>query len=267
MRLIAPLFALALALGLAPLSALAQQPKIVPAQISSDEAPDNAIVRKAMQAGSFQGMAAFEKELNAALDHAPAQYPQIERKGDITTIRLMTGKAGTGASVLAGAVAAQNRTVAIGLNTYPMAALLLGSLANERRDYRRAIAYLDRGLTLQPDNVTLIVERGAAMGLLRQFSDALALYERAEKLDFVTKDINLGDEARLMRAKGFVLIELKRLDEAETAYLAALKLEPNHAQAKAELDYIRKLRGGGPQAEIGLVPGTPPPGAENPPKP
>jgi Flp pilus assembly protein TadD len=264
MRLIAPL--LALALSLAPLSGLAQ-PKIIPAQIASEEAQDHAVVRKAMQAGSFKGMAAFEKDLIAVLDHAPAQYPQMERKGDVTTIRLMMGKAGKGTSILAGAVAAQNRTTAIGLNTYPMAALLLGSLANERRDYRRAIAYLDRGLTLQPDNVTLMIERGAAMGQLRQFSDALALYERAEKLDFVTRDINLGDEARLMRAKGFVLIELKRLDEAEAAYGAALKLEPGHAQATAELDYIRKLRAGGPQAEIGLIPGTPPPQASAPAKP
>jgi Flp pilus assembly protein TadD len=256
---------LALALTILPLSALAQ-PKIVPAEVSAEEAPDLAVIRKARQAGSFQALAALEKDLIAVLDHAPAQYPQIERKGDVPTIRLMT-QAGKGASIFAGAVGDRNGTLAIGLNTYPIAALLLGSLANERGNPRKAIGYLDRGLDLQPDNVTLMIERGAAMAKLKQFAQALALYERAEKLDFVTKDINLGDDARLLRAKGFTLIELKRLDEAEAAYQAALKLEPAHPIATNQLNYITQLRGGGPQRDFDLVPGSPPPGAVGPAKP
>lgn len=256
MRLIAPL--LALALAIAPLPVLAA-PRIVPASLSAQETSDQEIVRKAMKANSFQGLATLEKDLITVLDHAPAQYPQVERTGDVTTIRLMMGRAGKGASILAGAVDARGGTTAIGLNTYAVAAFMLGSLANERRDQRKAIAYLDRGLALQPDNVTLMIERGLGMVVLKQFTDALAFYERAEKLDFVTKDINFGDDARLLRSKGFVLIELKRLDEAQAAYQAALKLEPGHAVATAQLDYISKLRAGGPQAEITLVPGAPPP--------
>lgn len=256
MRAIAALSALALTL--APLPALAE-PRIVPAQLSAQETKDQEVVRKAMKANSFQVLATLEKDLEAALDHAPAQYPQVERSGDVTTIRLMMGRAGKGASILAGAVDARGGTTAIGLNTYALASLMLGSLANERRDHRKAIAALDRGLALQPDNVTLMIERGAAMVVLKQFADALALYQRAEKLDFATKDLNFGDDARLLRGKGFALIELKRLDEAEAAYQAALKLDPGHPVAKAQLDYLRKLRAGGPQAEIGLVPGAPPP--------
>lgn len=268
MRPIVTLLALALTimpLTILPSSAVAQ-PKIIPAEVSAAEAPDLAVIRKARQAGSFQALAALEKELIAVLDHAPAQYPQMERKDDVPTIRLMT-QAGKGASIFAGAVGARNGTLAIGINTYPIAALLLGSLANERSNPRKAIAYLDRGLALQPDNVTLMIERGAAMAKLKQFAQALALYERAEKLDFVTKDINLGDDARLLRAKGFALIELKRLDEAEAVYQAALKLEPAHPVATGQLDYIRQLRGGGPQREFELVPGSPPPGAVAPAKP
>lgn len=255
MRLIASL--LAFALTITPLPTLAE-PRVVPAQLTAQETSDQETVRKAMKANSFQGLATLEKDLIAVLDHAPAQYPQVERNGEVTTIRLMIGRAGKGASILASAVDARGGTTAIGLNTYPLAALMLGSLANERRNYRKATVYLDRGLSLQPDNVTLMIERGAAMVVLKQFTDALALYERAEKLDFATKDINFGDDARLLRGKGFALIELKRLDEAEAAYQASLKLEPGNTVAKAQLDYIGKLRAGGPQAPIGLVPGAPP---------
>ncbi|MBO9543048.1 tetratricopeptide repeat protein [Caulobacter sp.] len=256
MRLIALLFAASLATASLPAPPAAAQ--IAQIQLSAQEAADQAVVRKAQQAGSFTAMAPMEKDLIAVLDHAPAHYPQIERVGDVTNIRF-TGASGPGAGALAGAIQAKGETFAVGMNTYAVAAMMLGSLANERRDPRKAIAYLDRGLALQPGNLVLLAERGMAMVVLRQFSDALALYEKAEKLDFVTKGLNRGAEGRLLRGKGFVLIELKRLDEAEAAYVAALKLEPDHPTAKAELDYIRKQRGGAPQTEIELKNVPPPP--------
>lgn len=256
MRLIAMLSALALAL--APLPVLAANQTITAYQPSGQEAQDQAVVIKAMQAGSLQAIKAFEPELAAVLKHAPAQYPQIEQRGDLTIIRSISGQGGMSGALLMSALnnkSGKSKTTATAFNIYPMAALLLGSLANERRDPRAAIAILDKGLALQPDNLMLITEKGAALGVLKRFSDALDLYQSADKIDFVTKMLDPGGEARLLRGKGFVLIELNRLDEAQAAYEAALKLEPNHAGAKGELDYIRKLRAGGDQRAIGLVPG------------
>jgi tetratricopeptide (TPR) repeat protein len=256
MRLIALL--IAAAVMFAPRPGLAASQTITTFQASGQEAKDQAVVTKVMKSGSLQAAKAFEDELVDVLDHAPAKYPQIERQGDMTIIRSTSGQGGMSGAILMAAINGKDGksgTTATAFNTYPMAALLLGSIANERHDPRKAVAYLDRGLALQPDNLMLVTEKGAALAVLRRFSDALALYEGAEKIDFVTKMLDPGGEARLLRGKGFTLIELKRLDEAEAAYEAALKLEPNHAGARAELDYIRKLRAGGDQRNIDLVTG------------
>lgn len=254
MRWIAAL--LAVALATAPLPVLAANQTVGQLKVSEQETQDQEVLKKAYQAGSLQAAKAFEKDLVTVLSHAPASYPQIERNGDNTIIRSRSGTTALSGALLITALAAKEGkpvSVFTGLNTYPMAALLLGSLANERRDPRAAIAYLDKGLAIQSDNLALITEKGSALVVLKRFSDALDLYERAEKIDFVTKLLEPGGEARLLRGKGFALIELKRLDEAQAAYEAALKLEPNHAGAKAELEYIQKQRKGGPQSDIGLV--------------
>jgi len=253
MRLIAPLFALALMV--APLPVLAAPQNITILQTSGQEARDEAVVRKVMQAGSLKAAASLEGELVSVLAHAPTRYPLIERRSDMTIVRSISDQAGLSGAIMIAALNnkdGKSSTTATSFNTYAMAALLLGSIANERRDPRGAIAYLDKGLALQPDNLMLVTEKGAALTVLQRYADALDLYESAEKLDFISKLLDPGGEARLQRSKGFVLIELKRLDEAEAAYEAALKLEPNHAGAKSELDYIRKLRGGGKQAPVGL---------------
>jgi tetratricopeptide (TPR) repeat protein len=49
-------------------------------------------------------------------------------------------------------------------------------------------------------------------------------------------------EARSLRGMGFALIELGNLDEAEKMFKQSLKLQPGHAGAKNELDYIKEQR-------------------------
>lgn len=248
----------AVALAISPMPVLAANQTIIQLKVSEQEAQDQEVLKKAYQSGSLQAAKAFEKDLTTVLSHAPASYPQIERRDDLTVIRAQSRTAAMSGAILVSALNSREGkagTIATSLNTYPMAALLLGSIANEQRDPRGAIAYLDKGLALQPDNLALITEKGGALVVLKRFSDALDLYERAEKIDFITKLLEPGGEARVLRGKGFALIELKRLDEAQAAYEAALKLEPNHAGAKAELEYIKKQRGGGAQADIGLVTG------------
>jgi tetratricopeptide (TPR) repeat protein len=258
MRLAALLFVAALAT--CPVSAqAASKITIATATLSPQEIQDRDVVRKVLAAGSLKAAAAYEQDLLTVINHAPTTYPMIERTDRMTILRSNSEQEAMSAALMFGLLGSVKDsakiTVAGTYNTYGMAILFLGSIANEGHDPRRAIAYLDKGLAFQPDNLMLITEKGAALVALQRFSDALELYEAAEKIDFVTKNLDPGGEARLLRAKGFALIELNRLDEAKASYEEALKLDPDHAGAKAELDYIGKLRAGDQQQKFVLVPG------------
>ena len=63
----------------------------------------------------------------------------------------------------------------------------------------------------------------------------------------------------MQRGRGFALIELRRLDEAEQSYRDSLVSEPNNPNALRELTYIRQLRAGGPTAPQQLFTRMPPP--------
>ena len=47
-----------------------------------------------------------------------------------------------------------------------------------------------------------------------------------------------------LRKRGFALVELGRLQEARAAYEQALKLKPDDAGARSEIDYIDGLLAG-----------------------
>ena len=84
----------------------------------------------------------------------------------------------------------------------------------------------------------LLVEQGAALGALRRFDAALASYEEALAIPGVDDQTR----AYMMRGRGGVLIDLNRLDEAEASFRDSLKLAPDSAVAKNELQYIANLR-------------------------
>lgn len=257
MRLIAPLF---LAAMLATSTPAAATPQENTSQAASPEAQDRAIVQKVMGSGSLAAARVYEADLKAVLDRAPSSYPLIERTGERMVIRTTGSQAALMASLTA-AVAHEKSgdsgklNVFNEFNTYGMAAFLLGSLAVEARDPAGALPYLNRGLALQPDNLMLVTEKGIALVMMRRFGDALALYEATETVDSVAIAVDPQGKARLLRAKGFALIELNRLKEAEAAYVASLKLEPDHAGAKGELEYIRKLNKGAQPTEIQIKTG------------
>jgi tetratricopeptide (TPR) repeat protein len=69
-----------------------------------------------------------------------------------------------------------------------------------------------------------------------QFSIARGLSE------FSSDEFKKEFEARSLRGMGFTLIELGKLDEAEKMLKLSLKLQPNNAGAKNELDYIKEQR-------------------------
>lgn len=131
---------------------------------------------------------------------------------------------------------------------YPPISLLLGSYYVEIRRLDDAVRVLDAGLALPPavpgvSRATvpaLSSERATALGTAGRWQDALVAWERTLKLP----DLSDRDRARMLRGRGVVLIELKRLNEAELTFRDALRLEPGNAAAENELAYIAALRSG-----------------------
>lgn len=145
-------------------------------------------------------------------------------------------------------------------DAYPTAALMLGAYAVENRRFEEAVTVMDRGLAFQPDSVGLLMERGQALLGLRRPADALGSFEAA--LSSSRMDGGAG-RSRALRSRGVALIDLQRLDEAETSLNASLALDPGNAATLGELQYIRQLRAGATTRPTQVLPNgrrTPQPG-------
>lgn len=208
------------------------------------EAKDAKIVQDVMtafQRGGFAALGSQRSALIAVLDRAPATYPLEEVRGDKVILRYDSGA--EIAAITSGLRGGPSNNIVLSYNTYGMAALMLGSYANEMRDPESAAYYLDRGLALQPGNPFLVGERHVAYILQGRSADSLAMVDAALAAPLFLTDT---DRAHLLRNRGYDLIELGRLDEAEQAYLQSLELEPGHQGALKELNFIKLARQGRP---------------------
>jgi hypothetical protein len=168
------LAALALPVALAASPAAAQPiPGLVLATCetsvdAAQEAADQALVEQIIGELNNGGCAALARRapaLREIMGRAPACYPRIERRSD--QIIVHTSDAGEFmvlSAVLGGDAAqgGQGLPIVMRQNTYPLAAFLLGSDANEARRPEEALAWLDRGLAMQPEDSLLILERVAS---------------------------------------------------------------------------------------------------------
>jgi len=200
----------------------------------------------------YPGIREHRRDLETILKHAPASYPKTDIRGAEVYIRADSREEYMVLAVLGGALAGAARNaegkpagethVFQALNVYPQASLLLGSLANETRDYKEAIKVLDQGLAFQPLNAALTAERNASLMQLKRFAEVLTSVDAvlANALSPPGADVH----ARLLRNKGYALGELNRLDEAEAAYKDSLNLAPNHPTALNELNYLARLKRG-----------------------
>ncbi len=232
---------------------------------STDSAPDTSIVLgaaapagqeaadlevanaalTAMQTSGYRGLRPHLGKLQDALSHAPASYPAIEKQanGDYI-VRAEDMTDGITLSVVAAGLAGEKNgkgNVIQRPNVYPMIAMMLGSNAVEHRDFATAHAWLDRGLALQPDNWSLLAEKAAAYIGQGKWTETLALADKA----LASNDLLLSMHRDVMlRKRGYALVELGRLDEAQKAYEEALAANPDDATSKNELEYIKGLRDG-----------------------
>jgi tetratricopeptide (TPR) repeat protein len=231
---------------LAPVAA-ARAPVVPEPQMPAQQAADEKTVKAVLQVATDHGLAAMKDhlpELRAVLDHAPKSFPAIEVHGPVIILRVDRPDV---AKVLLAAVAGSRghaqSAVFEQYNTYPTAAFLLASYSNEMRRPAEAVAYADRGLAMQPQNSMLISEKAVALYASGRAWDALAMLDNW--LASNSEDTGL-DRARLLRSKGYGLVEIGDLAGAREAYEGSLEIEPDHAGAKTELTYIAKRQAGDP---------------------
>lgn len=207
----------------------------------------------AFGSAGFPAVRAYVPRLRAAMDHAPACYPQIERRGQAIVVRSADQQEYLTLSLLAADAAGQagdHVSIAQAPNVYMEVSLILGSYANETHNYEEAIAWLDRGLALQPQNQFLISEKATALSALDRKQDAYNLLRAA--LDDPMASPTL-DRARFHRMTGVILIDLDRLDDAEAELNESIRLQPNNPTARSELSYIARLRAGEARSNAGVT--------------
>jgi tetratricopeptide (TPR) repeat protein len=93
----------------------------------------------------------------------------------------------------------------------------------ELKRFGDALADYDRAIALRPNNADALVNRGNALGRLQRHEDALASYDRALALQ--------PRHVEALHNRGISLHKLGRYDEALASYGRALALHPGHARA------------------------------------
>lgn len=124
--------------------------------------------------------------------------------------------------------------------SYSKAYYLLAYIAVERKDRTSAVEAIGKALALEPEHPSILCEKALILQYDKEFGEALELYKKAMTIRPWAPAPLL---ARAMRGAGVVLIDLKKLDEAESILLKSLELEPDNKFALNELAYIKKLRG------------------------
>lgn len=218
------------------------------------------------KSGGIMSVQAHVLDLERALADANQSFGPAASDGG-TSYVLVDGPGSALVAMMAAAAdkspdPARRKVVAV-INPYPHISFFLGSYYDEIGKPAEAVRVLDAGLALptvkgvaSENQPFLIAERGAALNALRRFPEALADFEAGLKIE------GLDDRyrARLLRGRGFALTELSRLDEAEASYRDSLKIDPSSPVAARELQYIARLRAGGPATAVELtMPNAPKP--------
>ncbi len=204
----------------------------------AQEDADRALADKAMALLQKRNVAAVGQmmpDLETAFAHAPDVPSFPERCGD----QIISYGGDTSQTLMLAALASKDgKSVGIVQKPalpYASLAFIIGWTRFEARDYASAHAAYEKGLKNDPDSTPLVIEDTLTLAYLHRSEEGLALVD-----GFLTNHDDLPDSihAALLRKKGYVLVELKRWDEAETAYKASLTFAPGDAIAQGELQYI-----------------------------
>jgi Flp pilus assembly protein TadD len=100
---------------------------------------------------------------------------------------------------------------------------------------------LEKAISMSPKNAHYMSELGSLYRLEKDWNGALAKYETAAQLarEFSPPDSKVIELGEALRGKGYVLVELGRLDEAEATYKQCLEINPADKMAMGELGYVQ----------------------------
>ncbi|MEZ5937811.1 MAG: tetratricopeptide repeat protein [Hyphomonadaceae bacterium] len=200
----------------------------------------------------IEGLAAHIEPLEAALAGASQAFEAAAAGDEDSVYVLVDGATQTMAAIVDAAGTAEAggsdaRSIVAVENPYLMIAFYLGTYYNEYGLFTDAVRVLSAGLALPemfPElgetRVLLMIERAAALGQTGDREQALAAYDEVLQRPGLATPFR----ASALRGRGFSLIELGRLDEAEAAYRASLEIDPDNPIAMNELTYIAGLRQG-----------------------
>jgi Tfp pilus assembly protein PilF len=118
-----------------------------------------------------------------------------------------------------------------------------GYALNEMGNLADAKIYLDRAISLSPQNAMFLLERANADLKEKNFQAAFDRFKAAEEAARISPpNVTNQELARSWRGMGYVFAEQNRLDEAEKIYLRCLGLDKGDKVAAAELKYVRDLK-------------------------
>lgn len=110
----------------------------------------------------------------------------------------------------------------------------LGNLHLQHQRLKDAEAQYRFVLTIDPENTVAHINLGRTLGLQERYDEALEAFRRVPSHDPLAAEAKFG--------AGRALIELSRTEEAESALREALRLDPGHSGAAAELARLEASR-------------------------
>jgi len=116
------------------------------------------------------------------------------------------------------------------------------ALTDARRD-AEAGPYYERAAALSPLNPQYLCELAHWHAMRKKTDVALGFYQSCfDNVGFGPEDAVQHRKAIALRGKGYVLIDMGKLGEAEKAYRDSLAIEPNAKVALDDLKYIAQQR-------------------------
>lgn len=113
------------------------------------------------------------------------------------------------------------KTYEISDNNY-FAVFLLGKSYDNLKDYKNAVFYYEKALRIKSGEEELFYNLGRVNIFLKKYNDALV---------YLNKSLNLNKRSSTYIQHGLALIGLKNLDEADTSFKEALRINPNDIDA------------------------------------
>jgi tetratricopeptide (TPR) repeat protein len=201
---------------------------------------------KAVHSGGMEAVGPHVADLEKALARAK-QSIDLAAAGDTENMYVLLNDPDDAPTDAQQEVAAKaKKKLLADPNPYLEIAFFLASYYDLDNKPGDALRVIDLALALpgsetNPHRFDLLSKRGAELGALKRWPEALAAYDEALK----NEDSPAAVRAYMDRGRGMALYELGRKREAKDAYLEALKLVGNDPQAKKELEYIEQNQDGG----------------------